>query len=417
MKQDDAALLDQLRSPEGGGLLAALGETDPKDWTRPAFVQRLRRDHSAELARLALRVGEARLRAAAKFPRAGELFFTPELLEQASAHPPALHRARRLAPEGRVLDLGCGAGGDLSRMALAGAQALGMERDPLALAMAQANLQVLGLEAETLLGEYPADAPPEHEALFADPARREGGRRPGGSGRAGRYGRAADFSPAPSSLGPLLRRARAWCIKWGPALDLSHEALSDTAGPLAGLERQDYELELVSWKGELREAALWGGDIDRARAAATVLEGELDDFLTHRYEGEPGQASPPVEAPGEFIHEPDAALIRADLLNDFAHGHELWLLAEQIAYLSSDLELNSPFLRSYRRLESFPFSLSRVQEALDRRKIGELVLKKRGFPMAPEELRGRLRLTGDASAVLILHRSPEGHLAHLCETR
>ena len=417
MKQDEAAVLAELRNPEGEGLLARLGETKAKDRASPAFVEGLRKDHSPELVRLALRVGEARLKAAAKFPRGGELYFTPELLEQSSAHPPALHRARRLAPHGRVLDLGCGAGGDLSRMALAGVRALGMERDALALAMARANLEVLGLEAETALGEFPCHAPPEHDALFADPARRESGRRPGGSGRKGRHDRAADFSPPPSSLGPLIRKARAWCVKWGPALDLSHEALSASDGPLAGLARQDYELELVSWKGELREAALWGGELERGRAAATVLEGGLEDFHTHRFEGDPDREPPPLGAPGEFIHEPDAALIRASLLNDFAHSHKLRLLAEQIAYLSSDAEVNGPFLRSYRRLESFPFSLARVQEALSRRRVGEVVLKKRGFPMAPEDLRRRLRLSGDASAVLIIHRSAAGHTAHLCEKR
>ncbi|MBC8367893.1 hypothetical protein H8E52_10815 [bacterium] len=198
-------------------------------------------------------------------------------------------------------------------------------------------------------------------------------------------------------------------------MDLSHEALAGGDGPLADLNRGDYELELVSWRGELREAAIWGGELPRVRAAATVLEGEMESFQVNRFEGDPELPAPAIQAPGDYIHEPDGSLIRSGLLADFARKENLFLLAEQIAYLSSNTNPKSPFLRTFRRLESFPFSLARVQEALDRRKIGTLALKKRGFPVAPEELRTRLSLEGEASAVLIIHRGPEGHLAHLCE--
>ncbi len=407
--------LNFLRTQDGAALLAHLAQAGPAECARPAFIQSLRRDHSIEVVTLALRLAEARRKAPAKFPRGAELYFTPELLEQASAYPVAMHRARRLTPLGRVLDLGCGGGGDLSCLAQAGASALGMERDALALAMAQANLETLGLEGELELGAFPDDDPPRHDSLFTDPARREGGRRPGGSGRAGRRQNIAEFSPSPASLRPLLKSASNWCIKWGPALDLSHEALSGQDGPLADLNREDYELELVSWKGELREAAIWGGGLPRSRAAATVLEGELDDFQVNRFEGDPELPAPAIKAPGDYIHEPDGSLIRSGLLADFARRENLFLLAEQIAYLSSERDPKSPYLKSFKRLESFPFSLARVQEALDRRKIGTLALKKRGFPLAPEELRTRLRLEGEGSAVLIIHRSPEGHLAHLCK--
>jgi len=407
--------LNFLRSQDGAALLAHLAQAGHEKCARPAFIQSLRREHSIEIVTLALRLAEARRKASVKYPRGDELFFTPELLEQASAHPPAMHRARRLAPLGRVLDLGCGGGGDLTRLAQAGSMALGMERDALALAMAKANLETLNLRGELHFGAFPKDDPPAHDALFVDPARREGGRRPGGSGSAGRRQNIAEFSPSPAALRPLLKKAAGWCIKWGPALDLSHEALAGSEGPLADLSRGDYELELVSWKGELREAAIWGGGIPRVAAAATVLEGELDSFQVNRFEGDPGLPAPAVQNPGEYIHEPDSSLIRSGLLADFAHRENLFLLAEQIAYLSSNSNPDSPFVRTYKRLESFPFSLTRVQEALDRRQIGTLALKKRGFPLAPEELRKRLRLAGGGSAVLIIHRSPKGHLAHLCE--
>ena len=414
MDHPDIEAMDELRSPSGRALLGRLAAAGAEESGRPSFIEALRRENSLETVRLALRVSEARRKAPSKFPEADELFFTPELLEQASAHPPALHRARRLAPLGKVLDLGCGAGGDLTRLALAGAEAAGLERDPLALEMARANLEFLGLRADLTLGTFPEADLPDHDVLFVDPARREGGRRPSGSGRAGRHLRPSEFSPRPEELAPLLEDARAWCIKWGPALDLSHSALSAPEGLLTGIDRQNYELELVSWRGELREAVIWGGDLPHRQAAATVLQGGFEDFSTHRFEGDPNLAPPPVAPPGEWILEPDASLLRSGLLNDFARREGLNLLAEQIAYLSSDFPPISPFLRRYKCVESFPFSLARAQAALDQHGAGELIIKKRGFPMTPEALQRRLKLGEGPTAVLILHRDLEGHQAHFC---
>jgi len=403
----------ELSAPAGRALLDRLADAGEAECLRPSFIAALRRDHSAPLVGLALRVAEARRRASEKLLRSEKLYFTPELLEQASAHPPSLHRARRLAPAGKVLDLGCGAGGDLMNLAGLG-EAAGLERDPLALAMAKANLAERGLRAELRQGEFPGTELPAFDALFADPARRGGGRRPGGSGRAGRSLRPDEFSPPPSAIRPLLDASKAWCVKWGPALDLSHDALSAPGALLEGMRREDYELELVSWRGELREAAIWGGDLPRARAAATVLEGDLEDFRVHRFEGDPDLPPPPLREPGDWIYEPDASLFRAGILADFSIRNKLDLLADRIAYLSSDHRVVSPFLRAYRRLESFPFSLARAQEALDRHGAGELILKKRGFPQAPEDLRKRLKVGEGEPAVLVLHRDRRGHRAHLC---
>ena len=79
---------------------------------------------------------ELRLRARAKFDRAGRMFFTRSGLEQASAEVVARHRARRFDTAGPVADLCCGIGGDL--IALAERHpVLAVDIDPLHLRMAQ----------------------------------------------------------------------------------------------------------------------------------------------------------------------------------------------------------------------------------------------------------------------------------------
>lgn len=402
MPSDPALLLARLIGPEGRALETALAAADPEWRGSPRAVAALRRLADAELVALALRLAAARERQHLKFPAEEPLRFTPELLEQASSHPAAAHRAGRLAPLGPVLDLGCGAGGDLTRLAAAGAAVTGLEADPLAAALARTNLAALGLAGEVITGRFPAMPLPAHRALFVDPARREGG----SGGRRHRDPRA--FSPAPAQIAPLLAAAEAWCLKWGPALPLDPAALAGAGGPLAGLAPGDWELETVSWRGELREALFWGGAARRgAPRTATLLVGGIGDWRALSYQGEAVQPPPAPAATGAsagpWVHEPDPALIRAGLVDAFAAEHGLAPLAPDIAYLAGEA-VDSPYLRRWRILEILPLSLGSLQTALDRRGAGSLVLKKRGFPLDPETLRPRLRVGepgGPAVTVLI----------------
>ncbi len=408
MESSAAQLVEQLQGPLGARLLGEIASVSPAEREAPRFVMALRRSASAELVSLALRVAAAGEKAPAKFPDADRLLFTPELLEMASAHPPALHRARRAAPHGSVLDLGCGAGGDLSRMALVATQPpSGLERDPLAAALARANLDRLGLAGEVFTGTFP-DAPlPAHDILFVDPGRRRA------DGR--RLGDPRGFSPSPSQLAPLLARSSAWGMKWGPALDLDPSALCGPGGPLAGMGPEDFELELVSWRGEVREAVLWGGDARRGNSRqASVLAGPHKAFETHIFQGDRGLDPPPLSPEREWIIEPDGAIIRAGLLAAYAAQQGCGLLAEGIAYLTAADPCERPLARSWPLIEAISFSLSALQEALDRRGAGSITLKKRGFPLDPEELRPKLRLSGDRPVTVLIYRSGDGHRACIC---
>ncbi|MDO9170334.1 MAG: SAM-dependent methyltransferase [bacterium] len=419
------ALVDVLLSPGGEALLARIVARTAAG-TAPLPLQRaLRRDHPAEVVRFALRIAEARRAATAKFPDAAYLLFTPELLEQATAHPVARHRALRFADCGRVLDLGCGAGGDLTRLAGAGVPATGLERDALAAALARANLRRLDLDGTVVDGEFPgADLPP-HDALFVDPARRETGRGPAGSRRRHDPRR---FSPAPRDLWPLLERTGAWAVKWGPGLDLDHAALTASGAILDGLPAAGYAVEVVGWQGTVREAVLWGGeDLLRGPAApgaprlATVLCGGLADARACTYAGDPVTDPPPLSAPATYLAEPDGTLLRAGLLDAFAREHGLASLAPGIAYLTAPAPVRSPWLRWWRRLESVPWSPERLQAALDRHDAGSVVIKKRGFPLTPEQVRAGLVLRGSREVTVLLHRADtegaahSGYAAHLAE--
>lgn len=385
-----------------------LTASDPTNYSIKA-IQRLRKKHSAEFVSLALHIAESRIRADRKFPDSEKLCFTPELLEQASAHPVAMHRAELLSGFGKILDLGCAAGGDLTRFAMAGSQVIGLERDELPAALAQHNLAQLGLSGEVINAEFPCELP-DFDVLFADPQRREKGRGPSGSKR--RWD-PAEFSPRPKDLRPLLN-CKAWAIKWGPGLDLDHQTITADGALLEGMSRDDYELQVVSWNGQVREALFIGGEAKRNSLTAVVITGPIDDYKVHKFIGKE-TATPKITEPADYLYDPDGTLLRTNLLNSFASENGMNIVAEDIAYLTSDAKVDSPFLTRFKRLDSIEMSLPKLQTALNNLDAGSVIIRKRGYPEEPEEIRKRLSLAGSAELTVLLHRSGNKHIAHICK--
>ncbi|MGL4648144.1 MAG: hypothetical protein ACRC1H_01950, partial [Caldilineaceae bacterium] len=106
-----AALVAFLRSQEAQATLAELATADTGDAQSLRRIEALRRQFSPEQAAALWAQARLRKRAAAKWPFAADLLLVEEALEQATAWAPALWRARRLhslAPQGDLLDLGCG---------------------------------------------------------------------------------------------------------------------------------------------------------------------------------------------------------------------------------------------------------------------------------------------------------------------
>jgi hypothetical protein len=136
---------------------------------------RLRRDHSPEQVAAAMTQVELRRRARAKFgDLADTMYFTPDGLEQSTRLRVAEHRAARVAAArpSSVLDVGCGIGGDLVAFSRAGLTAAGIDRDPLRVAVASANLTVLGLDGAVQVADAEALDLSGFGVVFADPARR-----------------------------------------------------------------------------------------------------------------------------------------------------------------------------------------------------------------------------------------------------
>jgi len=374
----DLASFEWLLTEEGQQLLAHATELTAAG-SAPLKVQtELRRTADPAYVAAALTQVELRSRAAAKLgDDAARMYFTPDGLEQATRRRVADHRAARLVAfeAATLVDLGCGIGGDLVAAARAGLTVAGVDLDPVRVAVARANLDALGLpgavqEADaTTLDHSPFDV------AFADPARR---------GARGRVFSADDWTPPWPFVESLLRRDA--CVKVAPGIP--HDLVPDGV-----------EAEWVSDHGEVKEAALWAGSLATVRRRATVIgDGGL---ATLTEEDDPGAPVLPV---GEFLYEPDGAVVRAGLVTAVAAGVQGGLVDEHIAYVTSQAAYRTPFARGYRVVEELPYREKPLRAALRERGIGRLTIKKRGVDVVPEQLRRRLALAGDDEATIVLTR-------------
>jgi SAM-dependent methyltransferase len=385
-----------LVSPDGQRLLARASELGAANADDLAVAERLRRD-GAEPAQVAAAITQVRLRARAaeKFgPDAGRLYFTPDGLEQATHGAVAALRASRAAAAGRqrVVDLCCGVGGDLLAFAGAGLAVTGVDRDPVAVAVATANLQSLGLDGEVLVGDaetYPADG---HDTVFSDPARR---------GPAGRVFDPDHYSPPWSRIEDLVRAGA--IAKVAPGIP--HDLIP------AGVEA-----EWVSVGGRLRETTLWPSSLAQCARRATVVRsgGEVASLSADEPAAE-APANDTWDRVGDYLYEPDDAVVRAHLVRPFAESVDGWLLDPHLAYVSANEHRATRLGTAYRVREALPFRDKALRAALRARDVGSLVIKKRGVSITPEQLRARLRLRGSESATIVLTRTPEGAQALLVE--
>ncbi|WP_020076960.1 hypothetical protein [Cryocola sp. 340MFSha3.1] len=385
-----------LLSPEGLRLLDSL---PPYDSERDvlAIVSDLRKQgHSPALVAAVLTQSKLRRKAVAKFGDfASQMLFTEAGLEQATRLPVAARHAGRFRAAGirRVADLGCGIGGDALALAALELDVLAIEADEVTAAIASFNLAPFPSARVEQRRAEDVDLR-EIDGVFLDPARRTAGHT-----QTERLTDPDDYTP---SLGFAyeLATGRSVGLKLGPGFD--RDLIPSTA-----------EAQWVSADGQVVELGLWFGALARPgiHRAALVLRGDRADELTADADSPDEEAGPL----GEYLYEPDGAVIRARLIGDLTRRLGGRMLSEQIAYITTDRPAETPFAAGFRVLETLPYAEKDLKKALRQRGIGTLEIKKRGVDVDPAALRRRLSLNGDRPATLILTRVAGRHTALLAE--
>jgi SAM-dependent methyltransferase len=372
-----------------------------------SLSEKLRAEYPAGLVATALTQSRLRARAVQKFgARAARMYFTGPGYEQATRSAVAELRADRYkqADVRRVADLCCGIGGDALAFAEAGIEVLAVDRDPVTCAVLGENARVFGVadRVEVRCADAESVGLDGCDGVFLDPARR---------GERGRTFDPEAYSPpwsfavglAGGVVGGLAERVggRLRAVGFKVAPGLPHELIPAGA-----------QAEWVSDRGEVKEAGIYFGDVVMgASRQATLLPG------VHRLESD-GVPDPVPGEVGRYLYEPDGAVIRAHLLGELAEvmgggsgGGGVRTIDPTIAYLTSDVGVDIPFVSGYEVSDVLPFNVKRLRAVVAERGYGSLTVKKRGADVDPALLRKQLRPVGANSAVLIVTRVGGAHVA------
>ncbi len=390
MNRDD---LVQLLTLEGLALLERVHYDDKADVLK--LVSSLRAEgHAPALVAAVLSQAKLRKRATAKFGEfAASMLFTEAGLEQATRLTVAAQHAERFRAAGikQVADLGCGIGTESMALASLGLNVAAFELDEVTAAVASYNLAPFE-HAQVQQTDVTKLDTTVFEALMFDPARRE----LGGTARERvlRKFNPADYSPNFDWVVEQARK-RPTGIKLGPG------------HPHDGIPT-DAEAQWVSVDGDLVECTLWFGSVAREGVARSALL--LGKSGTHELTSATHtRTDAPLGERGEYVHEPDAAIIRSHLVGELAEQLGANLFAPEIAYLSTSIQVSSPWMRSYRVLDELAFDRKKLKAYLRERGVGVLEIKKRGSDVSPEVLRKEMALKGENAATLIVTRVGDAH--------
>ncbi len=308
-------------------------------------------------------------------------------VEQASSGRVATWHAQRLPGgpgEARVVEIGCGAGGDSIALAHRARNLIACDIDPVRAACAHHNLAAFGLSSaravpadgfEVLAGEGSGA-----DVVFCDPDRRVGGERSLDP---------EEWGPPLSRLADLAATGMRVLVKAAPSLD-------------ADLATGAFRVSYVSHRGECVEAFLESrvgidgatGDDPSAPDVCAVLLPEDGPSVT--LSGDRSDA--PDGDLGESVYTADPAAIRARLLAELAARHRLTLVTSGIALMSGPAGVVSPWLAEHR--VSGSCGLQDVPAALRRMGAGSLRIHVRGVPATAADLekawRGALTRGGPA---------------------
>lgn len=383
---EESFLLRRLKDcPE---IFAAIAASTPSQLSNQ---RRLRETFDEDLVRAALQVHEGRQRAAGLLPNAEQLWLTRVGLEQCTALEVATHKAKRFSNCDSVFDLCCGVGVDASAMAehtkvtamdAAAAMCLRTEWNA-AVWNRTDNVQTQCADVTEL--DWSA------KVVHVDPDRRAETDRP--------TKRLELYQPDLVWMQQLTLKAAGGGIKISPA--------SNFLQKFPGCE-----IELISLKGECREATVWFGS----------MAGEHAFRATALPSGESISADPlsawtnVVPAVAEYIFDPDPAIVRSGLIDVMGEQYSMQRLDAEEEYLTSAECVTSGFVTAFRVETVLSGNIKDLKQYLRKDPSTHYEVKCRRIPTNADIVRRQLP-TGSAAPRVIFFARIGGRSAIVVTTR
>jgi len=338
-----------------------------------------------------------------KFPRAKLMKFTREGLAQASSKYLAEYRTwkirDKLSKVTNCLDVCCGIGGDAIAMATRW-KVVAVEKDKDTIDMAKHNIRVYNLERninfvegdinELIENRTFIDKVKNTDFIFFDPARRS---------EEGRTVKIEEYHPPLSLVEKLQLISPNICVKISPGTDLNRI-------------KYECDIEVVSYKGEVKEVMLWFGNLKEKPDVNQILATKLPEKMT--LIKSKSKLDILQSSPKKYLYEPDPAFIKAHLIEDLAKKYGLNLLNNKIAYLTGNEKIKTPLLNRYlvKRVENLDFE--KINTSLSELNIGRVDFKARGIKIDLRNIHKKVRGKGRNAGLVIFTKINGQNQAIIC---
>ncbi len=338
-----------------------------------------------------------------KFPRANLMKFSREGLAQASSKYLAEYRTwkmkYRLGEIKSSLDICCGIGGDAIAMATRW-KVVAVEKDEDIIEMAKHNIKVYNLEKNVyfiqgdiikLINDKEfIDKVIDVNCIFFDPSRRS---------KEKRTVKIEEYQPPLSFVEKLQTISPNICVKISPGTDLDRI-------------KYNCDIEVVSYKGEVKEVMLWFGDFKEISNRNQILATKLPEKITLVKEEHKLDIS--QSEPKKYLYEPDPAFIKAHMIKALAKKFGLGLINIKIAYLTGDEKIETPLLNKYLIKQVLNLEYEKINNTLSELNIGRVDFKARGVNINLHNIRRKIRGKGRNKGLVIFTKIDGKNQAIIC---
>lgn len=363
----------------------------------PHTIQTIRKKYTSEstetinhLIDLALGMHKADL--SGEYEELQPWLFTKQTFEQCSAPDICNHHMQRLQIQGQtILEICTGSGMDAyAAMKLGASSVKTIEKEESIAQMAIANFEAHSLPVNVLRGDAEHMQLPTADILWADPSRREF--------KSERTSLFKHYAPDLEWLVSQAREYKRAGIKIAPGEDIEG----------------DFSREFIGYGRECREQILWFS-CDIPDGTVTLVDKEISFYPTNKEL--PKLIDIDKVSTSMTLVEPHPALIRGELSSFYAE-HNITVFDRSIAYgIAENIIEQSAFFSRFDILHSAPFNKNELQELIYAYEWNaETEIKKRGFPVLPDEMRRKLNFVKGSKkkGVIILTRSEDKHYMFLC---